>query len=214
MRDPIYWFSLYKTNQPPPVRYNHTDHIKPWEPPPLIKNKFARNILITLGLAAGGAIVTASVAGAVYFVAHGMIALALKDRDFKREIKRLEKKGFVSLTKKPEGFLIKLRKKAGKKIKRLALDAIQLPKSKIWDKKWRILIFDIPETNRLARDMLRKKLKDLGMYNIQRSVFTYPYDCRDELDFIAGHYGLEKYTSFAEITYSDLDREMRKFFKL
>ena len=75
-------------------------------------------------------------------------------------------------------------------------------------------MFDIPEKSKLARNLLRRKLKNLGMYNIQRSVFAYPHDCRQELNFIAEHYGIGKYCTYAEVSYSDIDKELRKFFNL
>lgn len=210
--DPMNWFSLYKTNQPPPMRYNRTDRMKPWEPPPLIKNKFARNILITLTLGAGGALVTMSPAGAVYFMIQGAIVLALKDRDFRHEIKRLEKKGYVALTKTPDGYAVRLLKKANRRLGGILFEDLILPKENKWDGRWRLFIFDIPEKYRLARDMLRRKLKELGMYNMQRSVFVYPYDCRKELEFLSDYYGIAKYATYVESNHIDIDRQLRKYF--
>ncbi len=212
--DPMNWFSLYKTNQPPPIRYNYTDRIKPWEPPPLIKSKVAKNILITLALGAGGALVTMNPAGAIYFMVHGAIVLALKDKDFRHEIKRLEKKGYVALTKTPKGFVAKLLKKANRRLKGILLEDLILPIGEKWDGKWRLYIFDIPEKYRSARDTLRTKLKSLGMYNIQRSVFVYPFDCREELEFIGEYYGVSDYSTYVETGYMDIDKELRKYFKV
>src|SRR3989344_4676747 len=186
------YFSLYKTSQPPPFRYRK-------QKPAVVKNKIAKNILITLALGAGGVLVTINPLGAVYFMVQGAVVLCLREVDFKHEIKRLERRGYVALTKTPEGFVIKLLKKANKRLKSIAFENLTLPKNEKWDKKWRLYIFDIPEKNRTARDLLRRKLKNLGMFNIQRSVFAYPYDCREELDFISNHYGINKYTSYSEV---------------
>lgn len=60
---------------------------------------------------------------------------------------------------------------------------------------------------------MRRKLKDLGMFNMQRSVFVYPYDCRKQLEFIAETFGLDKYTSFIESTYTDIQNDLKKYFK-
>lgn len=43
-----------------------------------------------------------------------------------------------------------------------------------WDNKWRILIFDIEEKSRIIRDLLRKKLKELGFAQWQESVYVTP----------------------------------------
>ena len=210
--DPLNWFSLYK-DYPAWQNYQRKGPFKPWEPPPLIKNKFAKNILIALALGAGGALVTMSPVGAAYFMIHGAIVLALKDMKFKHEIRRLEKKGYVALTKTPDGLAVKLLRKAGRRLKGILFDDLVLSSKQSWDGKWRLFIFDIPEKSRLARNMLRRKLKDLGMYNMQRSVYAYPHDCRRELEFIAEYYGIARYAVYAEVSYLDVDKELRRSFR-
>jgi phenylacetic acid degradation operon negative regulatory protein len=46
-----------------------------------------------------------------------------------------------------------------------------------WDGKWRLVIWDIPETRRIARDVLRFKLKQLGFTRWQRSVWISKKNC-------------------------------------
>lgn len=53
---------------------------------------------------------------------------------------------------------------------------------KKWDNKWRILIFDIEEKSRLTRDLLRKKLKELGFAKWQKSVYVTPHPIENELN--------------------------------
>lgn len=57
--------------------------------------------------------------------------------------------------------------------------ALQLEKKKRWDKRWRIVIFDIPEKRRKTRDQLRIIMHDAGFYRLQDSVWLYPHDCED-----------------------------------
>lgn len=52
-------------------------------------------------------------------------------------------------------------------------------KPKRWDRRWRIVLFDIPEKRRKTRDALRKTMKSFGFYRLQDSVWVYPYDCED-----------------------------------
>ena len=56
-----------------------------------------------------------------------------------------------------------------------------------WDKKWRIIIFDIPQEKHIARVRFRNKLKSLGCVMIQKSVFVFPYPCHKEIGDIAGY---------------------------
>lgn len=63
---------------------------------------------------------------------------------------------------------------------------------KRWDKKWRIIIFDIPEKKRSVRDEIRGIFIKAGFKKLQDSVWVYPYDCEDVIgllktEFKVGH---------------------------
>lgn len=54
-----------------------------------------------------------------------------------------------------------------------------------WDGKWRMIIWDVPEKRRVARDLLRHKLKLLGFKQLQKSVWVTKKNCTQALrDFI------------------------------
>ncbi|MEK7617196.1 MAG: hypothetical protein AAB414_04010 [Patescibacteria group bacterium] len=54
-----------------------------------------------------------------------------------------------------------------------------------WDGKWRLVIWDVPEKRRAARDLLRYKLKQLGFKQWQQSVWASKVNCTKLLrDFI------------------------------
>jgi CRISPR-associated endonuclease Cas2 len=65
------------------------------------------------------------------------------------------------------------------------LSEIDIVKPKIWDKKWRVVIFDIPEEKRHRRDLLRRKLQELNFIQIQKSVYVYPFECNNEISMIS-----------------------------
>lgn len=158
------------------------------------------------------AVLTSPFAG--YALVVGLARYYFKKSDFNREVKRLQKRGYVSLTKTEKGWLVKLLPKGRIRAKQIAFENLSLPKSKTWDGKWRLFSFDIPEEHKNARNMLRGKLKSLGCFNIQRSLFAYPHDCKRELEAVARHYKVSKFTLFVEASYMDLDKELRKFFNL
>ena len=133
--------------------------------------------------------------------------------DLNREIKRLEKRGYIALTKKPDGWLVKLKKKGLRKWKKLQLEKLKFPSEKKWDGKWRLFIFDIPEEKKSRRDRLSRKLKELGMFSIQRSSYIYPFDCADELEMITDYYEVTSYGTYGEISRIDIDQALRKFFR-
>ena len=77
-----------------------------------------------------------------------------------------------------------LTKDGEKKALRFKLDDMKIKKPKKWDKQWRIVIFDIPEKFKTAREALRGKLKNIGFVELQKSVFAHPFECEDEINFI------------------------------
>ena len=56
---------------------------------------------------------------------------------------------------------------------------MQAEKKRRWDKRWRVVVFDIPEKHRRTRDSLRSSMRELGFYRLQDSVWVYPHDCEE-----------------------------------
>ncbi|MCR4328699.1 MAG: hypothetical protein NUV53_04285 [Patescibacteria group bacterium] len=73
------------------------------------------------------------------------------------------------------------------------LDTLSIKRPIRWDKKWRIVCFDIPKEQKRARDALRSHLLRLGFYPFQKSIFIFPYSCNDELDFLIEIYEVRAY---------------------
>lgn len=85
---------------------------------------------------------------------------------------------------------------------------------KDWDGQWRLVIFDIPEKIKWGRNALRRKIKELGFYELQKSVFVFPYECKDEIDFIIEFFGIRKYVRFGILKEIDNEKHLRTIFKL
>ena len=73
-----------------------------------------------------------------------------------------------------------------------------------WDKKWRLAIFDIPESNRSARDKLRRALSNLGMGILQASVWISSNDIKEKLEKINERLHLKNNLKYLEVTSSQL----------
>ncbi len=85
---------------------------------------------------------------------------------------------------------------------------------KDWDGKWRLVFFDVPEKYRYGRDALRDKIKELGFYEIQKSVFIYPYNCKNEIDFIIEFFRMRKHVRFAVLKEVDNENHLKKLFSI
>jgi len=93
---------------------------------------------------------------------------------------RLVRKGLVTFVEKDGRKFARLTP-AG--TKQLELEqqkaALRLQKNKRWDKRWRVIIFDIPERRRGVRGRLRAIMQECGFVRLQDSVWVYPHDCEE-----------------------------------
>lgn len=139
---------------------------------------------------------------AVFFKAHPIYRQSFKsfeyfkqhDRQkFYEKIHYLKKMGYIKTSVSKKKKYLELTKKGVIKIKNLSLDDIKIKHSKKWDGKWRVIVFDIPEKLKKARDMLRCKLLHLGFVKIQESVYVYPFECAVEIKYISEVLNIQKY---------------------
>ena len=130
-------------------------------------------------------------------------------------IKRLNKKRLIELTQKNDNLYIEITKNGQKLVKSFDYDDLVLLQLKRWDKKWRLVVFDIPEKKKKERRAFSMKLKNLGFYPLQESVFIYPYDCQDEIDFVCEFLSISQYVNYCLVeTLDKKEGELRKFFNL
>jgi len=86
------------------------------------------------------------------------------------------------------------------------IDEMKIKKAQKWDKRWRIVLFDIPEKKKKIREAIRHHLKNLDFFEYQKSVFVQPYDCKNEIEYIIEFYNIRKYVRF--IIADSLDNEL------
>jgi len=146
-----------------------------------------------------------------------------KDRDKRlarrraRIIWELQKRKVISITELEDGRIkIELAQRGKKIIQIYKLEDVKLKRPKVWDKRWRIVMYDIPSKRRSASQAFRKKLEDLGLYRLQKSVWISPYDCLSELDFLASIFEIEmdKHVHYFVSAEIPKRREIEKFFEL
>jgi len=94
------------------------------------------------------------------------------------------------------------------------IDDIQLKIPNRWDRKWRIVVFDIPEKKRQARDALRSKLQQLGFYKLQKSALVFPFECEDEINFIVEIFQVRQHVHYGVLTRITNEAELIKRFEL
>ncbi|PJE57783.1 MAG: CRISPR-associated endonuclease Cas2 [Candidatus Portnoybacteria bacterium CG10_big_fil_rev_8_21_14_0_10_38_18] len=62
------------------------------------------------------------------------------------------------------------------------------------DRKWHMVLFDIPENKRKERDLFRKSLQYLGYKKLQKSIWVCPYDVQKETKELIKRFNLKEFT--------------------
>ena len=107
-----------------------------------------------------------------------------------------------------------LTKEGEKKALKFKIDEMKIKKPTKWDDEWRVVIFDIPERFKKAREALRKKLKDLGFIKLQESVFVLPYECVNEINFITEIFLIRPFVRFMRVKSFTNEEQIRLRFGL
>lgn len=138
----------------------------------------------------------------------------IDEKELKKEIRNLYKSQLIEIKENPNGTLTYILSDKGKlKALTYRFEKMKIEREK-WDGKWRVVIFDIPEKLRWGRDALREKLKDLGFHELQKSVFVFPYECKDEINFVIEFFNLRRYVRYGVLDFIDNDLHLKKIFKL
>lgn len=115
----------------------------------------------------------------------------------------LKAKGYLELIKDQDDFSIRLTDKGKRKIDRLKFAMLEVKKPLVWDRKFWQVAADIPVKYRKGADALRLKLKQMGFYSLQRTLWFYPYDPRKEIELLAEEYKIEQFVTVMKIASLD-----------
>ena len=128
---------------------------------------------------------------------------------------KLRKQGLIEIANDGSQIHIKLTDEGKKKAGYFQINDLAIKKPKVWDRKWRIVIFDIAELRKLHRECFRGKIKELGFRQLQKSVWIHPFDCKAEIELLREFFGLSQQDLRIIVT-EDLegDEEIREYFKL
>lgn len=132
-----------------------------------------------------------------------------------RIIREFEEEHLVSIEEEEDGTrTVVLSEKGKTRAITFHIDTIVIPKPEQWNGEWYAVFFDIPEHLKKARGALRHKLYDLGFYHWQKSVFVYPYPCRDQIDFVVEFFNIRRYVRHATLTDVTNEIELLRHFQL
>jgi len=85
-----------------------------------------------------------------------------------------------------------------------------------WDGRWRVIIFDVSEIRRNNRDFLRTRLKWLGFKELQKSVWAFPYNIKEEIKELMA---ISKYNGQGDVRFLTVEKieeddDLKRWFDL
>ncbi|MBU4479998.1 CRISPR-associated endonuclease Cas2 [Patescibacteria group bacterium] len=129
-------------------------------------------------------------------------------------IGKLLNKGLIKFETTSKGKFIKLTEKGERELLKYELGDLEIKKPKKWDKKWRIVIFDIKEKRRGTRDILRSTLIRLGFVRLQNSVWIFPYNCEELIIMLKSSLFVGKDILYMTVDKLENDKWLKEIFGL
>lgn len=140
---------------------------------------------------------------------------ALNERSLRNSIRNLYKSKLIDAIDNPDGTTTITLSEKGKNLSlTYQIDEISISQMNNWDRKWRIVIFDIPEKFKRSRDALTRTLKRMEFYQLQRSTFIHPYECKKEIDFVIEFFNIRRFVRYIIADHIDNELDLKERFKL
>jgi len=172
---------------------------------------------ILKGLAIGGVVVASfALPNLLQVLTLFGVGNARERYEARRAIERLKKQKLINMYQKGGDLVMEITEEGKKRVLKYEIDEMRINRPKKWDGDWRIVAYDIPERNKKARKALTGKLKEMGLYPLQKSVFACPFGCRDEIDFISEFFNIRNFIHYFIVKEMDEkdERCLKRYYNL
>lgn len=181
----------------------------------LKKKEFIKEVLIGIGILGGIIIIGAMAPGVFGALNRSGFTKRKYNRRFNDTIYYLKKRKLLIVGENKDGSLkVELSKNGKKKMLIYNLDKLKIKPMRKWDGKWRFVMFDIPSKYKGRANVLRDKLKELGLYQFQKSVWVYPYPLENEIDLITQLFEVKPFVKLGEMINLEGEYKLKKKYKL
>jgi len=142
--------------------------------------------------------------------------LNVEETKVRKSLEKLESKEIIDLEEKGGNIFVKLKDKNNLTIIKYSTKALLnfKRKTKKWNKRWFLVFFDVPETQKNKRDYLRRFLVYIGFYQYQKSIYIFPYECENEIKLIKKIVEGAKYIKYIIAEKIEDEKLVKQYFKL
>lgn len=149
-----------------------------------------KTILFALACGAGIGLAAISPSAPLAYLSLVKFWQSFNKKRLKQTIFRFRQQKYVDIKEEDGQYVVKITTKGLEKALSYKLEEMKIKEPENWDGKWRVAIFDISNKKRYCRDFFRNKIKALGLYRLQKSVYVYPYPCFDQIEFLRQIFGV------------------------
>lgn len=181
------------------------------------RRNMVRNTLLTIVAAAPLltiAIAAPKVISALESIGVSEIIPRNPKQRIRENLSRLKRNGLIRFEADNGRKVIRLTKAGEAELRRLESHSLIMRKPRRWDRRWRVVIFDIAERRKTKRDSIRRLLMRLGFFRLQDSVWVYPYDCEDVIALLKTDVRIGRELLYLIAETVEFDTPLRKHFDL
>jgi DNA-binding transcriptional regulator PaaX len=136
----------------------------------------------------------------------GLQTLLRKSRktvNYQRILAELKRQGLVHITQEQDRLHYTITPAGVHRLQQIILDEIKIEVPKKWDKKWRVVSFDVPINQSRQRAIFTQRLQSYNFVMLKKSMWVHPAPCFEQIEQIAQHYNIMRYCALLEVSRLD-----------
>jgi len=138
----------------------------------------------------------------------------MTNRQLQDTVRHAVRGKYVVISGKSEHRRLILTHKGKRFVNKKSMEELRPLTPPVWDKKWRLVLFDIPEEFKKNRNSFAVGLKRMGFIQIQKSCFTFPFPCLDEIEVLADFHEVRSFVTFLVVESLEGSKTLARRFKL
>ena len=132
-------------------------------------------------------------------------------RILKAALKRMQTGGVIEEIEQDGEIVFKLSEKGKLKLFKYRLEDLELNQNS-WDKKWRLVAYDIPKGKKNQAEAFRTLLKKMNFLQLQKSLWLTPFPCSNEIEFLKQLYFLKDHVTVLTISQLEGESAYKQYF--
>lgn len=122
--------------------------------------------------------------------------------------------GMIEFVTTKNGKFVRLTESGKRKLGEAISRAPDSCKKKRWDKRWRVVIYDIREQRRSMRRRVQRTIQSFGFCMLQQSVWVYPYECEELIILLKANFKIGKDLLYMVVEKIENDAGLKNHFNL